>query len=194
MGSRISRATLQPEFRSGEKLMKRTLVAFCCLFLASLPALSQKKASAGKAMTDQQFVDFAAQTDMMEANVGQLAQNQAASQQVKDYANTLVTDHTSDYGQLSTAAKQANLNVPNALDKEHNTMIAPMQKLKGAAFDRKYAQEMVAGHTKAIAIYEKEATSAQNDAIKSYASTALPVLQKHLTGAKDLEKAKASAK
>jgi putative membrane protein len=172
--------------------MKRILAAACCVVLASLPALAQKKSAESRPMTDQQFVDFAAQTDMMEANLGQLAQNQASSQQVKDYATTLVTDHTSDYGQLSQAAKQANLTVPNALDKEHDTMIAPMQKLKDAAFDHKYAREMIAGHTKAIAIYQKEATSAQNDAIKSYASTALPVLQKHLSGAQDLEKAKAA--
>ena len=174
--------------------MKRTLAAFCCLFLASLPALAQKKASAGKAMTDQQFVDFAAQTDMVEANLGQTAANAASSQQVKDYASTLVTQHTADYGQLSTAAKQANLTVPNAIDTEHNKMIAPFEKLKGAAFDRKYAQEMVSGHTKAIEIYKKEAANAQNDAIKNYAQTALPVLEQHLTGAKDLEKARPSAK
>lgn len=173
--------------------MKRTLAAACCIILASLPAVSQKKASAGKA-TDQQFVEFAAQTDMMEANLGQLAANAASSQQVKDYASTLVTDHTTDYGQLSTAAKQANLNVPNAIDTEHNKMLAPFQKLKGAAFDRKYAQEMVTGHTKAIEMYKKEASDGQNDALKSYAQTALPVLEKHLTGAKDLEKAKSSAK
>ena len=168
--------------------MKRTLAAFCCIALASLPLVAQKKA-AGKAMTDQQFVEFAAQTDMMEANLGQLAANAASSQQVKDYASTLVTEHTTDYGQLSTAAKQANLNVPNAIDTEHNKMLAPFQKLKRAAFDHKYAQEMVTGHTKAIEIYKKEASDGQNDALKAYAQTALPVLEKHLTGAKDLGKA-----
>lgn len=171
--------------------MKRTLAAFCCIALASLPLVAQKKA-AGKAMTDQQFVDFAAQTDMTEANLGQLAANAASSQQVKDYASTLVTDHTTDYGQLFTAAKQANLNVPNAIDTEHNKMLAPFQKLKGAAFDHKYAQEMVTGHTKAIEVYKKEASDGQNDALKTYAQTALPVLEKHLTGAKDLEKAKSA--
>jgi putative membrane protein len=174
--------------------MKRTLAAVCCIVLASLPALAQKKAAAGKAMTDQQFVDFAAQTDMTEANLGQLAANAASSQEVKDYASTLVADHTTDYGQLSAAAKQASLNVPNAIDSEHNKMIAPFQKLKGAAFDRKYGQEMVTGHTKAIEMYKKEASDGQNEAIKSYAQTALPVLEKHLSGAKDLEKAKSSTK
>lgn len=168
--------------------MKRVLSAVCCFALCALPALAQKAAAKG-AMSDQQFVDFAAQTDMVEANLGQLAQNTAASQEVKDYAQTLVTDHTSDYNQLYTAAQQANLNVPNSIDAEHNkAMIDPFQKLKGATFDHKYIQEMVAGHTKAIAIYKKEAADAQNDAIKNYAQTALPVLQKHLDGAKDLAK------
>ena len=70
-------------------------------------------------------------------------------------------------------------------------MIDPFQKLKGVAFDRRYIREMIAGHTKAIVVYKKEATDAQNPALKSYAGAALPVLEKHLAGAKDLERAKA---
>ena len=142
-------------------------------------------------MSDQQFVDFAAQTDMIEANLGQLAQSVAASQQVKDYSQMLATDHTSDFNQLYNVAQQASLNRPDAIDDEHTKkMIDPFQKLKGAAFDHRYIHEMIAGHTKAIAIYKKESADAQNPALKSYAEQALPVLQKHLDGAKALEKAK----
>jgi putative membrane protein len=171
--------------------MNRLYTAVCCLALVAVPAFGQKKAAAKGGMSDQQFVDFAAQTDMVEANLGQMANTVADSQQVKDLGQTLVTDHTSDFEQLKTAAQQANLNVPTAIDAQHNKMmIDPFQKLKGAAFDKKYAQEMVAGHTKAIATYKKEAEDAQNPAIKSYAATALPVLQKHLDAAKDLAKMK----
>jgi putative membrane protein len=145
-------------------------------------------------MSDQQFVDFAAQTDMLEANLGQLASSQASGQGVKDYAQMLVTDHTNDYNQLSTVAGKANLVVPKGLDAAHDRMIAPFQKLQGAAFDHRYIQEMIAGHTKAIAVYKKEAADAQNPDLKTYANQALPVLQKHLDGAKDLAKAKPSAK
>lgn len=144
-------------------------------------------------MTDQQFVDFAAQTDMVEANLGQLAGTAAAAQPIKDYAQMLVTDHTADYKQLGDVAKQANLNLPNAIDEEHNKVIAPFEKLKGAAFDKKYEADMVAGHTKAIQIYQKEANDAQNPALKSYASGTLTALQKHLDGAKDLGKSKPAA-
>jgi putative membrane protein len=170
--------------------MKRIVLTLCCVVLCSLPALAQKKA-AGAAMTDQQFVDFAGQTDMVEANLGQLAATSASAQPVKDYAQMLVTDHTSDFSQLNSAAQQASLTVPTAIDAAHNkAMIDPFQKLKGAAFDHKYVQEMIAGHTKAIAIYKKEAADGQNAALKSYAEQALPTLQKHLDGAKALEKAK----
>ena len=175
--------------------MKRVLGVVCCVVLCSLPALAQEKAAHEAGMTDQQFVDFAAQTDMVEANLGQLAQNVAASDAVKSYGQMLVTDHTADYGQLSAAAQQANLTVPNSIDGKNNkAMIDPFQKLKGAAFDHKYVAEMVAGHTKAIAVYKKEAADAQNPSIKSYATQALPTLEKHLDGAKDLQKAKAAKK
>ncbi|HTF67057.1 MAG TPA: DUF4142 domain-containing protein, partial [Edaphobacter sp.] len=100
-----------------------------------------------------------------------------------------------DFNQLNDIAHQANLNRPNVIDAEHNKMtIDPFQKLKGAAFDRRYIQEMVTGHTKAIAIYTKESVDAQNPALKSYAEQTLPVLQKHLEEAKALQNSKATAK
>jgi len=171
--------------------MNRLYTAVCCLALVAVPAFGQKKAAAKGGMSDQQFVEFAAQTDMVEANLGQLANTVADSQEVKDFGQTLVTDHTSDFEQLKTAAQQAGLNVPSAIDAKHNkAMIDPFQKLKGAAFDKKYVQEMVAGHTKALETYKKESEDAENPAIKSYAATALPVLQKHLDSAKELAKAK----
>ena len=167
--------------------MKRTLAVVCCFALCSIPVLAQKSG----AMTDQQFVDMAAQTDMVEANLGQLAQTAASAQGVKDYGQMMTTDHTQDYGQLTAAAQQASLTVANAIDAAHNkAMIDPFQELTGAAFDHKYIQEMIAGHTKAIAIYKKEAADAENADLKAYAQQALPTLQKHLDGAKGLQNAK----
>jgi len=120
-----------------------------------------------------------------------LAGNVAEAQPVKQYGQMLMDDHTKDFQQLSSAAGQANLTVPSAIDNEHiSKMIAPFHKLKGAAFDHRYVKEMIDGHTKAIATYRKEAADAQNPAIKSYAETALPTLEKHLSEAKGLQNAK----
>lgn len=166
--------------------MKRIISAICCSALCCLPALAQKAAAGG--MTDQQFVNFAAQTDMLEAHLGQMAQNQADAQPVKDYAQMLVTDHTSDYQKLGPLAAKMSLTTPNALDTEHNKLIDPFNKPNGKAFDKLYVHTMIEGHTKAIAIYKKEAADAQNADLKEYAAETLPTLQKHLDGAKDLLK------
>src|ERR1700751_3457652 len=100
--------------------MRPILSAVCCIALCSTPALAQEKGARGAGMSDQQFVDLAAQTDMVEANLGQLAQSAASSQQVKDYGQMLLTDHTNDFHQLGGVAQQANLKMPDAIDTEHN--------------------------------------------------------------------------
>jgi putative membrane protein len=168
--------------------MKFTLSTICFLGLISLSALAQK---AKPATGDQRFVDFAAQTDMVEAHLGQLAQDAGKSQAVKDYGQMLATDHTNDFQQLQAAAQQAGFTVPTAIDADHvKAMIGPMHALKGAAFDKKFSQAMVSGHTEAVAMYQQEANESQNPALKQYAQNALPVLEKHLDKAKNLEQSK----
>jgi putative membrane protein len=167
--------------------MKSVVATVCCLSLCCLTVYAQKE-HAAKPMTDQQFVDMVAQTDMLEAHLGQMAAEQAASQDVKDYANMLVTDHTANYQQLTALGATAGFTVPKGLDAAHDRMIAPFEKLKGAAFDTRYIHEMIAGHTEAIGVFTKEAADAQNADLKSFASATLPTLQKHLDGAKNLEK------
>src|ERR1700761_5375392 len=123
---------------------------FCCA-VACAPAFAQ--AGAAAANPDQKFVDMAAQTDMTEAHLGQLAETNASSQAVKDYASMLVSDHTKDYTQLSMIATKAGLTVPKGLDAQHEKIVAPFEKLKGAAFDKRYSHQMVVGHTAAYAAY-----------------------------------------
>lgn len=158
--------------------------------LASCALLGSALFAAEKPMTDQEFVDFAAQTDMTEAHVGQLAQEKAEAQGVKDYGQMLASDHTNDYNTVTAVATKANLTVPKGLDAMHNKMIAPLDHLKGTTFDHQFLTQMVAGHKHAIAVYKQEADNAQNADLKSYAQQALPTLEKHMNAAQDLIKNK----
>ncbi|MFL6416341.1 MAG: DUF4142 domain-containing protein [Bryobacteraceae bacterium] len=170
--------------------MKNILLTVICCAVSPISVMAQ--AAPGGGTTDQDFVTLAAQTDMTEAHLGQLAQSQGASQAVKDLGQMLATDHTSDYTQLGTIATKAGITVPKGLDAKHDKMIAPFEKLKGAAFDRRYAPTMVKGHQEAIAAYKKEASDGQNADIKTYAQQTLPTLEKHLQAAQDAAKAKPS--
>ncbi len=162
-------------------------IAFSCGIFLAVTALAQ---TATVSSADQKFIDFAAQTDMTEAHVGQMAQDKGTAQGVKDFGQTLTTDHTNDYQQLSNMAAKISANVPKGIDAMHDHMIAPFDKAKGAAFDRSFVREMVSGHEKAIAEYKREINDTTNADVKTYANTALPVLEKHLQLAKDLAKSK----
>src|SRR6202453_4617128 len=107
---RVSGIVAARTFSNEEDKVKTMVSAVCCVALGCVLVLAQ---GAAPAMTDQQFVDFAAQTDMLEANLGQLAATKTSSQGVKDYAQMLVTDHTDDYTQLGMVAGKENL-VPKA--------------------------------------------------------------------------------
>jgi putative membrane protein len=173
--------------------VKQGFVLLCCLALCAIAAQAQKKSSRST-MNDQQFVNFAGQTEMTEANLGQLASTAAASQPIKDFAQKLATDQKTDFHQLFNVAHKEDLKVPTAIDSERNkTTIGPFQKLKGAAFDQSFLKEIIEAETKTIHVYKEEAADAQHPALRSYAEEALPILQTNLAGAKSLEKEKTKA-
>jgi putative membrane protein len=136
---------------------------------------------------DQKFIKEAIEGNLAEVKMGQLAQQNGASQGVKDFGQMLVTDH----GQANTKATQvaSSLNVtpptePNAKQKKEYDK---MSKMNGAAFDKAFAQHMVGDHQKDIAAFQK-ATKSKNQAVASFANETLPTLQKHLQTAQSLQK------
>lgn len=163
------------------------LFGIACLALGSVIAFAQTASSGNP---DQQFVDFAAQTDMLEAHFGQMALNQASGRNIKDFAQILVTDHTNDYQQLNRLSEKAGVTVPKAIDAKGNKTIATFEKLKGTAFDSRFIREMISGHEKAIDTYKKEISNGQNSDVKAYAAQAMPALERHLQGARQLKAAR----
>jgi putative membrane protein len=166
--------------------MKAILAGMFSCAVLSVPVVAQT--AGGTTGGDQAFVDMAAQTDMTEAHIGQMAAEQASSQAAKDFAQTLVTDHTNDYTQLTAVATKAGMTVPKGLDAKQEKMIAPLTKLHGKAFDQRFAHMMVTGHEAAIAAYTKESHDGQNADIKAYATQTLPTLEKHKDAAQALLK------
>ncbi len=168
-------------------LTKRILTTgFICGALGCIPALAQTPAAGTATAADKEFVTFAGQTDMTEAHFGQLAQDQASGQDVKDYGQMLVTDHTKDYNTLTAVATKIGADVPKGIDAMHMKMIDPVAKMKGRAFDHHFLMDMVKGHEQALAKYKKEADSGDNADLKAYAAATLPTLQMHLQKAEEL--------
>ncbi len=170
--------------------MKLVTTGFLAVVFGCVPLAAQTGASQ---TTDQAFIDLAAQSDMTEAHLGQLAQQNGSSQAVKDLATKLVTDHTADYTKLTMLATKAGLTVPKGLGADQIKIVTPLEKLKGAAFDSKFMKTILQDHETAIAAYNKESRDAQNADLKAYATATLPTLEEHEHGAKDVRGSKKKA-
>ncbi|HUS03040.1 MAG TPA: DUF4142 domain-containing protein, partial [Chitinophagaceae bacterium] len=136
------------------------------------------------------FVTKAASGGLMEVQLGQLAQQNAKSQRVKNFGSMMVTDHSKANDELKSLAASNNVTIPSALLSEHQKHMDMMGKMKAGDFDKHYMDMMVNDHKKDIGEFQKEANSSSNDAFKSFAAKTLPTLQKHLDSAQAIHNKK----
>jgi putative membrane protein len=138
----------------------------------------------------QSFIKKAIEGNFAETQMGQLAQQQGQSDEVKRFGQTLADDHSAANQKAMDAAKSLSVPAPDGPNAKQKADYAKMSKLTGAQFDREFATHMVADHQKDIAEYKKEAK--RSDAAADYARAQIEVLQKHLDTAKSLKSSKMS--
>jgi len=137
---------------------------------------------------DATFVREAGQAGLAEVRMGELAQQNAQDQQVKDFGQRLVNDHSKANEELSRIASQKNFQMPTAMSTKAQGMIDHLSSLKGADFDKATATHAVEAHQKAVRLFRGEAQSGQDSDLKAFAQKTLPTLEEHLRMAKDLNK------
>jgi putative membrane protein len=143
--------------------------------------------AAGELSTaDRSFVDAAASGGLAEVQDAQLAQQKAASNDVKQFATTMIADHTQANDELKQIAQSKGVTLPSKLTRAEQRAEEDLKKLSGAPFDRQYARQQVEDHQKTVALFQKEANSGQDPHLKAFAQKYLPKLQQHLQMAQSL--------
>ncbi len=160
-----------------------SMIFICCAAGAFAASGSSSLSSA-----DKRFMNTAADDDMIEANLGQMAESHAAKADVKDFAKELADDHSKAYGELLQLANTTGDKVPRGIDIRRDRAAVQLTHLKGDRFDRTFLNDEIASHEKAIAAFRREATHGSNPEVKAMASRMIPVLEKHLERARQLAK------
>lgn len=153
---------------------------------AGLLMLAAGHAVAEVSPADKTFATKAAAGGQAEVLLGRLAAQKAESQQVRQFGQQMVTDHSQANQELQVIAKQQNLTLPTKPDSASAATEQRLQSSSGAAFDSAYARDMVKDHQEDVADFQKEASSGQDPALKAFAQKYLPVLQQHLQMAQQL--------
>jgi len=156
--------------------------------LAAVLALAPfvQASAAALSAQDKTFIRQAAIGGLAEIHEGQMAVSMAQSADVKQFGQKMIDDHTANNNELMALAQQKGITPPAALDSRHKTEAATLQKQSGAAFDRTYLKDQIAGHKQMEAVMQKEIRSGSDPDLKAFAQKTLPVVQEHLQMAQQL--------
>jgi putative membrane protein len=143
---------------------------------------------------DSAFAMKAAQANMAEIELGKLAQQKAASQEVKKFGQQMIDDHGKSLDELKGIAMKKSMSLPAEIDAKHKALEDRLAKMNGAEFDRAYIQAMVDGHKEVAAEFRKESQSGADSELKAYAAKTLPTIEEHLRHAEMLNRDRASSK
>jgi putative membrane protein len=142
-----------------------------------LPAASAADAAP---VDDRGFVAKAAVGGLAEVQLGELAQRNGASTQVKQFGAQMVRDHGKANDELKGIAAPKGIQPPAQLDAKHAELSARLQKLSGAEFDREYVRAMLDAHKTDVALFERQAANGRDADLKAFAQKTLPTLRQHL--------------
>jgi putative membrane protein len=130
---------------------------------------------------DQAFVTKAMEGGIAEVELGKLAADKSQSQDVKQFAQKMVNDH-SQMGDkwFKPVAKEIGVSEPKGPSKKDKKLIEKLQGLSGQEFDTEYIQAMVKDHKEDLKDFQTEAEAAQDPNVKQIAEQGSKVISQHL--------------
>ena len=177
------------------QVFKLTLVsASLMLLFTALPSCNNEKPKDTKEVAeehndakfdnakeeDAKFLVSAAEINLEEIQLGQLAQTRGTTSHVKELGKMMETEHTKALADLQTLAVKKQITIPTTLTENGMDANKKLLDAKGSKFDKEYADMMVSGHKDAIDKFQKASTDAQDTDIRNWATAMLPALRIHL--------------
>ncbi len=150
-----------------------TLVALATLTL--LPAVLAAQAPE----PDADFMRRAFQGGLAEVEMGRLAADRAASLEVKQFGQRMVTDHGAANAELARLATRKGVVLPTEPGSAHAATRDRLAALRGTEFDRQYMAEMIRDHQEDVTAFQRQAESGQDPDVRAWAAGMLPVLREH---------------
>jgi putative membrane protein len=140
----------------------------------------------------QRFINDVVAGNTAEIELSRMASERATNPEVKQFAQTMVRDHTAAGNELTQVLTRHNVQVREAMDEKHRDMSQELSRKTGSEFDHEYMAAMVDDHQRMKDLLEGRANEKPNNeplenAVNQFAAKTLPVVQHHLEMAQQLE-------
>jgi putative membrane protein len=151
------------------------------LVAADAPAIEAQAAAGQLDPADSALLRDIAEANLAEIESGQLALERAQSDQIRQFARTMVDNHTQAMKETELFAREKNIRLPSGPGARYAVALAELKALKGAAFDRQYMSQSGFGQHKAtVELLQKTQSTAKDPELKALAVKLLPIVQKQL--------------
>jgi len=179
----------EKKVNGGVAMSKRMLAiltaGFFLVMTGAWPVAAAEK-TGGLSEQDSEFVKEAATGSLMEVQLGKIAAERASSSEVKQFAQTMVEDHSKASAKLKEIATSKGIQLPTQLDQDHQEKVQELSQLSGSEFDREYMSHMVDDHQEDIDTFKEQADDGKDPGLKQFASQTVPKLEHHLQMAKQI--------
>ena len=134
----------------------------------------------GASMQDKDFLKEASQGGMFEIQAGKLAAQKGNGEDVKQFGQMMVDDHTKMNEQMIPVLAEAGVKPATSANSKDKKELARLQGLSGDAFDKEYVTAMVNDHKEDKKAFQSEAANGQLPSEKNAATQGVSVIDMHL--------------
>jgi putative membrane protein len=171
------------------------LLSVSALLVASalLTAIGDSRAAdKSSAPTDAEIAMIVVVADTVDVNYGKLAVKTTRNPEVKEFAETMVRDHTAVNDKAIALAKKLGVtskpsDTSKSLASDGKQELANLKSLHGAEFDKAYVENEVSYHEAVIHLLDTTLIpNAKNAELKALLESGRPIFAAHLEHAKKL--------
>ena len=169
-------------------LLKSLVVILASLAVAAVGTVNAEDAAATP--TDAQIAMIVVVADTVDVDYGKLAVEKTSNPAVKEFAETMIRDHTAVNEKAIALAKKLGVTpeasaTSKSLKANGNKELKKLKALAGAEFDKAYVDNEVSYHEAVIGMLDKTLIpNAQNAGLKSLLESGRPIFVAHLEHAK----------
>jgi len=160
-------------------ITKQGLFGFAATLLAISTVSTAAQAKDHLARIDRTFLQTVSRANAAEIQAGNLALKRSRDPQVRQVAQTIVTQHSHAENLLQNVASKLDVPVPMSPDAKHQSIYRRLSRLSGRAFNRQYLLTQMRDHHAAINLFKDEMANGKHSAVRSFAATVLTDIYNH---------------
>ena len=164
-------------------IARRGVLAFA---LAAIPAAYASRALAVDALPDARFVGFAQQHNDFEIASAKLALSKSNNENVRGYANRMLTEHDLAAQHLAKSRSEAGVSYAPDPNSPVQAVLQRLDSLEGQQIDTAYANAQLSAMTNAEAQYGAFSQAGQGGPLRRYAQEEYPKIRLQLEYAQRL--------